>query len=139
MAITSANKLKRIPRYGSSQLGYALTYMLITTIVLFLLNFYCSETSQQLFYRSKEESMIEKCQLVAAEVSSLEVLNTATVSGAIADMDSLRTTRLIVTDASGIAIYDSSSQKCMSVCIKPNSEDSFLENNVSSSEFLQSS
>lgn len=85
-----------------------MTYMLITTVVLFLLNFYCSETSQQLFYRSKEESMIEKCQLVAAELTSLDVLSPTTVSGAISEMDSLRTTRLIVTDVSGIALYDSS-------------------------------
>ena len=51
--------------------------------------------------------MIEKCQLVAAEINSLDVLNNSTVSGAIAEMDSLRTTRLIVTNASGVAIYDS--------------------------------
>ena len=51
--------------------------------------------------------MIEKCQLVAAEINSLDVLNHSTVSGAINELDSLRTTRLIVTDASGVAIYDS--------------------------------
>ena len=52
--------------------------------------------------------MIEKCQLVAAELTSLDVLSPTTVSGAISEMDSLRTTRLIVTDVSGIALYDSS-------------------------------
>ena len=51
--------------------------------------------------------MIEKCQLVAAEVTSLDVLNPATVSGVISGMDSLRTARLIVTDAAGVALYDS--------------------------------
>ena len=51
--------------------------------------------------------MIEKCQLLAAEITSLDVLNTGTISAALAEMDSLKTTRLIVTDASGIAIYDS--------------------------------
>ena len=51
--------------------------------------------------------MIEKCQLVAAEVTSLDVLNPATVSGVISEMDSLRTARLIVTDAAGVALYDS--------------------------------
>ena len=107
MAITSENKRAKLPRYGSSQFRYALIYVLITTVVLFVLNYYSSETSQQLFYRSKEESMIEKCQLVAAEISSLDVLNPTTVSGAVSDMDSLRTNRLIVTDASGIALYDS--------------------------------
>ena len=107
MAITSVNKKKKTWRYRSSQFRYAVIYIVITTIVLFFLNYYCSETSQQLFYRSKEESMIEKCQLVAAEISSLDVLNTAAVSGAISQMDSLRTTRIIVTDAAGVALYDS--------------------------------
>ena len=107
MAITSVNKKQSVTRYNSTQFRYAVIYMAITTMVLLFLNIYCSETSQQLFYRSKEESMIEKCQLVAAEISSLDVLNASTVSGAIAEMDSLRTTRLIVTDASGIGIYDS--------------------------------
>lgn len=82
-------------------------YLIITTIVLLFLNIYCSQTSQQLFYQSKEASMIEKCQLVAAEISSLDVLSTSTVTGAVSEMGSLRTTRLIVTDAAGIAIYDS--------------------------------
>ena len=51
--------------------------------------------------------MIEKCQLAATEFSSLEVLNTTTITGAVSRMDSLRVTRLIVTDESGKTIYDS--------------------------------
>ena len=51
--------------------------------------------------------MIEKCQLVAAEINSLDVLNNSTVSGVISNMDSLRSNRLIVTNTSGVVIYDS--------------------------------
>ena len=51
--------------------------------------------------------MIEKCQLVATEISNLEVMNDTTVSNAVADISSLKVNRLIVTDHSGIAMYDS--------------------------------
>ena len=54
--------------------------------------------------------MIEKCQLAAAEISAEEVLNVTTVSNAVNQMGSLRVTRLVVTDARGIAIYDSASE-----------------------------
>ena len=51
--------------------------------------------------------MIEKCQLAASEISSEEVLNTATVNKVVEQMGSLRVSRLVVTDRSGIALYDS--------------------------------
>ena len=52
--------------------------------------------------------MIEKCQLAASEISAEEVLNASIVKNVIGQMESLRVTRLIVTDQNGIAIYDSS-------------------------------
>ena len=82
-------------------------YVFITSVVLLFLNIYCSETSQKLFYQSKETSMIEKAQLAAAEIGDLEVLNRSTVASAVSQMGSLRVTRLIVTDQSGVAIFDS--------------------------------
>ena len=51
--------------------------------------------------------MIEKCLLASAEISNLEVLNSSNVAEALSRLDSLRVTRLIVTDQSGVAIYDS--------------------------------
>lgn len=51
--------------------------------------------------------MIEKCQLAASEISAEEVLNTATVNKVVEQMGSLRVSRLIITDRSGVALYDS--------------------------------
>ena len=81
--------------------------MVITLVVLIFLNLYCSRMSQQLFYQSKESSMIEKCLLASDEISGLEVLNNNTISGIVSQLDSLTVTRLIVTDQSGTALYDS--------------------------------
>lgn len=84
-----------------------MTYVIITFVVLLILNIYCSSVSQMLFYQSKEASMIEKCQLASDEISTLEVLNSSTISGAVSQMESLKVSRMIVTDPQGIALYDS--------------------------------
>ena len=94
-------------RYTNSQLRYAITYVLITAVALLLLNIYCSTVSQELFYKSKEAAMVEKCQLAANEISELEIINSTTVADAIAQLGSLKVNRLVVTDQAGLTIYDS--------------------------------
>ena len=107
MVIISENEKRAAPRYGSTQFHYAMTYVIVTLIVLLFLNLYSSGTSQKLFYQNKEVSMIEKCQLAAAEIANLEVLNPSTASTAVSQMGALRVTRLIITNQSGQTMYDS--------------------------------
>lgn len=107
MAIISESKRKPLIRYGSTQFHYALTYVIVTLVVLLFLNIYSSGTSQKLFYQSKETSMIEKCQLAATEIASLKVLNPSTASTAVSQMGTLRVTRLIITNQAGLTMYDS--------------------------------
>ncbi len=108
MDIISENKKNRRGGYIQTQLRYALTYIVITFVVLLVLNIYCSSVSQRLFYQSKSASLVEKCQLASDEIAKLEVLSPVTVSGIIDQMESLKITRLIVTDQSGLVLYDSS-------------------------------
>ena len=84
-----------------------MSYVAITFAVLVFLNIYCSAASQKLFYQSKETSMIEKAQLAATEIAGLEVLNPTNASAIVAQMSSLKVTRLIITDQSGLVVYDS--------------------------------
>ena len=107
MAITSANKPRLFEQFKSTHFRYAITYIIITFIVLLFLNIYSSQISQKLFYSSKETSMIEKCLLAASEISSEEVLNQTTVNNVVKQIGSLRVNRLVITDSSGISIYDS--------------------------------
>lgn len=93
--------------YRSSQFRYAVIYVCITSVVLLFLNIYNSGTSQKLFYQSKESSMIEKCLLTSSAIAELDVMNVTTVSNAIQEMGSLRVSRLIITDTTGTAVYDS--------------------------------
>ena len=117
MAIISKNDHTDDGHYGNTQLRYAMTYVLITSIVLIFLNVYCSNISQKLFYQSKEASMIEKAQLAAAEITNAEVVNSATVSSTVSQMESLRATRLVVTDHAGIVLYDSLSNQISTRCV----------------------
>lgn len=113
MVITSVNK-PRVPiQYKSTQFRYGLTYVAITFVVLLFLNIYSAKVSQELFYNSKETSMIEKCLLTSTEISNREVLSAATVSQAVSQLDSLKVTRLIVTDRNAIVIYDSFAENSM--------------------------
>ena len=84
-----------------------MTYVVITFLVLLFLNFYCARASQRVFYTNKETSMIEKCQIASDEISTLEVLNTSTITGIVNEMESLKVTRLLVTDPTGLVLYDS--------------------------------
>ena len=79
----------------------------MTAAVLIFLNIFCTRLSQRLFYENKEQAMIEKCQLASDELSTLEVWNHATVSEVLGQLESLRASRLVVTDSTGLCIYDS--------------------------------
>ena len=107
MAITSASDKQNKKHYTSTQLRYAATYVLITFFVLLFLNIYSSQSSQELFYKSKEASMVERCLIAASDISVIEVLNTATVTEAVSGMENLTMSRMIVTDVSGKILYDS--------------------------------
>lgn len=105
LAITSKNK--RNFRYRSTHFRYAMTYIVITFCVLLFLNLYTSKTNQALFYNNKETTMLEKCILASEEISELQVINRNKISDTLAGISSIRMSRIIVTDADGLIIYDS--------------------------------
>ena len=71
--------------------------------------------------------MIEKCQLASDEISALEVMNSSTISGLLSQMDSLKATRLVVTDQSGTSLYDSAqtAMETTKIWIKRSQEDTW--------------
>ena len=135
MAIISESEKTTYRGYVNTQFRYAMTYVVITFVVLLVLNIYCSNISQQLFYQSKEVSMVEKCQLASDEISMLEVLNPTTVAGIVEQMDSLKITRMIVTDKTGTALYDSSGLAVGSYILLPEVLTALKGNDVFSSTY----
>ena len=87
-----------------------MTYVVITFIVLLFLNLYCSEISQMVFYGNKQNAMLEKALLTATDIERLDVMTPANVAAAVEKIGNLNLTRLIVTDESGLIIYDSASK-----------------------------
>lgn len=107
MVIISESEKTPFGGYGNTQFRYSMTYVVITFVVLLILNIYCSNISQRLFYQSKEVSLVEKCQLASDEIATLEVISPATVTGIANQLESLKLTRFIVTDQAGVCLYDS--------------------------------
>lgn len=84
-----------------------MTYVFITFLMLLFLNLYCSGASQNLINESKKASMVEKCLLASSEIAKLEVISPNTVVECVAQIDSLKATRLMVTDPNAVILYDS--------------------------------
>ena len=130
MVTISENKRTFTRGYGNSQFRYAMTYVVITLVVLLILNIYCSQMSQKLFYQSKQESMIEKCLLASDEISKLEVLNASTIDSVLSQLESLTVSRMIVTDLSGVVLYDSTEDSLQSYALFPEIMRALEGNNV---------
>ena len=84
-----------------------MTYVVITFIVLLLLNIYCSEISQLVFFGSKQTAILEKALLISNEISNLEVMTPDGITAAISRIGETNMSRLIVTDDRARIIYDS--------------------------------
>ena len=107
MAIISENKNSVSRGYTNSQFLYAATYVIITFLILLILNVYCANSSQNMFFHSKESANVEKCRLAADELAKQEYLTPEVVKATISQMDSLTATRLMVTDTNARVLYDS--------------------------------
>ncbi len=108
MVITSKNKQSKLRQYSSTQLRFALTSTIVTGLVLLLLNLYCAQFSQELFYQSKQLAMVEKAMLTAEEMGNADVLTAETAADTVARLGGPGATRLVVTDTTGRVLYDSS-------------------------------
>ena len=105
--ITSESKKSRIPiLLRSTHFYYAIVYVIVTFIVLFFLNYYCSKISQEVFYNSKKTAMVEKCQVIATEIINSDAFNASSIFNSLADMNEINADRLIVTDVNGRSVYD---------------------------------
>ena len=117
MAIISKNKQRSL-RYSSSQQRYAVIYVLLTFFALLFLNIYCSETSRQVFYRSKHTAMLDKVLLVSTAVGEQQILNADTAGAAVEALDNLKAARVLITDDTGRIVYDTAADS-VQFCLLP--------------------
>ena len=81
--------------------------MLITAVALCLLNLIAAVSTRNLVFRSNAASMQDKAQLVASSLAGLDELTQERVAQTMEVLADLRSTRVVVTDASGRMVYDS--------------------------------
>ncbi len=84
-----------------------MAYILLTAIALFFLNYYASNSVRTMIFESQHRSMEGKAQLLSRALFQLEELSAAEIRKTVQSIDDLHTTRTVVTDASGTALYDS--------------------------------
>lgn len=94
------------PRMISSQLRSALTYVLITTAALCLLNFYTASTLRHLAFSAQETSMFAKIQLVSTAMGNLEEYTADAIARQMQAMGQSGMTRVVITDRQGLPLYD---------------------------------
>ena len=106
MVITSENNKIKISRFRNTQFRFSVVTVVVTFVVLLFLNYYCSHVNQRVIYQNKETAMVEKCQIAAAAISELEIVNEDSIAQTASKLKGFNQNRIIVTDRAGIVIYD---------------------------------
>ncbi len=91
----------------SSQLRFAIAYILITAVVLFFLNIYTSSTMRRMIFHAQQQSLGEKAKLMTTALLPVDNLASSDMELTINSLDDLRTTRTVVTNAAGFVLFDS--------------------------------
>ena len=99
-------KKRKFPLVHSMQVKYALTYIAVIGAVLALLNTYPVLVSQDLIFKSKQASLQSQTAVVASALAGLESLTAEGVEQVMNQLDDMGLTRIMVTDAAGMILYD---------------------------------
>ncbi len=98
---------KKKPWRRSLQVRFALTYIVVIAAVLLLLNIYPVIVAQDFIFKSKQDSLQSQTAVMASALSGLESLSKAGVERVMEQLDSTGLTRVLVTDANAMVLYDS--------------------------------
>lgn len=107
---TPGRSQQKIPFFSRLQVKYAMSYLAILAVVLVLLNTYPLIASQNLLFSSKRDSLKSQAAVMASALMELESLNADQVARVMNMLDSTGLSRVLVTDPSGLILYDSLSQ-----------------------------
>ena len=91
----------------SLQLRLAMGYVFIIAVLLVLLNTYPLVMTQNLMFRSQQTALQNQAALVVNSLTTADELTRETLEQAIAPLDELEAERILVTDDTGMALYDS--------------------------------
>lgn len=102
-----APRRKRGFHISSLQTKYAISYLVLFAVVLILLNTYPVLACQDLLFGSKRDAMKGQAAVISSALMELESLSAEQVEKVMTLLDSTGLTRIMVTDPSGLILYDS--------------------------------
>ena len=100
-----------VPFFASLQVKYALSYLVVITLVLALLNTYPVLASQELLFTSKRDSLKSQSAVIASALMELETLTGDQVVRVMNLLDDMGLSRILVTDPAGLVLYDSATDR----------------------------
>ena len=100
---------KRIPIWRRLQVKFAFSYLLIIASVLGFLNTYPVLASQDLVFKAKQVSLLSSASVISSSISLLGEVTSDGVSQVMDMLDEGSFSRVIVTNPSGLIVYDSQS------------------------------
>ncbi len=99
---------KQVPFWCSLQTKYALTYLVVIAAVLVLLNTYPVLASQQMVFQSKQTSLQSQAAVIASALAGPDTLSEEGVGRVMEVLGDTGLSRVLVTDPSGVVLYDTS-------------------------------
>ena len=97
-----------VPFFKSIQSRYALTYLGVIAVIIVLLNTYPLLMAQKMVFQSKESALKRQALAIGTALGVTETLAAEGVEQAMLLLEELSATRILVTDASGLILYDTS-------------------------------
>ena len=96
------------PRFWDSlQIQFGVSYILIIAAVLILLNTYPLIVSENMVFRSKESALMSGVSVMVSSLAGLERLTPENVAASLSVAEDSGMSRIIVTNGTGLALYDS--------------------------------
>ncbi len=98
----------RVPLFYSIRSKYALTYLLVVVAILIVMNTYPVLMAENMVFVSKESTLKQQALVIGSTLSVSETLTREGVEQTMALLEEAQGTRVLVTDASALILYDSS-------------------------------
>ena len=94
----------RVPFLRSIQAKYALTYLLVVAVIVLVMNTYPLLMAQNMVFSSKENTLKRQALTIGSALAVSESLSVEGVEQAMALLEDLQVTRVLVTDGSGLIL-----------------------------------
>ena len=102
----------RLPRklVSSVQFRFAVTFTVLVAILLTLINTYPTRASRDIVFTEKQSALTNRAAVVSSSLSLLDNLTPDNTRQVLALLDLRDLTRIVVTDSTGLAVYDSAAE-----------------------------